>query len=119
MMFRRLLPYIALFLWHLPAIAANLSGRVMDEGEPIAEAQVMLMTEENNILVKKSYTNEKGEYRFSVSAGTYKLMSLKDEYATTWVKDIDVFDEDVAIDIQLTPEAFVENKQSTSSGDCD
>lgn len=91
----------------------------MDEGEPVAQAHVTLMSAENNIVVDKSDTNDKGVYRFSVSPGTYKLMSLKEEYATTWVKDISVSEADVFVDIQLTPEVFVENGKSTNSGDCD
>ena len=117
--FLHLLLFCTLVLGHLSASAAGLSGRVMDEGEPVTQAHVTLMSAENNIVVDKSTTNDKGEYRFSVSAGTYKLMSLKEEYATTWVKDISVSDADVSVDIQLTPEVFVENGKNTNSGDCD
>lgn len=111
--------FSTLLLTHFIANAANLSGRVMDEGEPVAQAHVILMRDENNVIVDKSDTNDKGEYRFSVTAGSYKLMSFKEEYATAWVKDISVSDNDVPVDIQLTPEVFVENGQSTSSDDCD
>lgn len=117
--FLHLLLFCTLAFGYLSASAANLSGRVMDEGEPVAHAHVTLLSAENNIVVDKRDTNDKGEYRFSVSAGTYKLMSLKEDYATTWVKDISISDEDVAVDIQLTPEVFVENGQTTNSSDCD
>ena len=91
----------------------------MDEDEPIASADVMLVNAKNNRLLKQTLTDENGSYYFSVKPGHYSIKSFRDDYAAEWIKGIEVKAQDVEINITLTPAVFVDDTSGSESDECD
>lgn len=99
--------------------AATISGLVMDEGEPVVMASVMLVDSNNNVILKQTATDKKGFYTFSVNSGNYKIGVFASNYADMWIKNIFINNANTEVDIQLTPRDFVDNAAPSSSDDCD
>jgi len=120
-MLRLFFPVVAvMLLWFDGAVAAGLSGKVMDEGEPLPMAEVLLINADSNVLLGSLFSAADGGFYFSVPGGRYHLSAARDGYADGWVRDIDVGKTDVVQDIELLPEAFAESgAASADSDDCD
>lgn len=99
--------------------AETLTGVLTDEGEPITGAAVALINADNNILVKKTHSDNDGRYRFTVIPGTYKLRASKEEFAVQWVKGIIVNGDDVVANIIMTPQVFIDSTVVPESDGCE
>ena len=118
-MLKNLFLLFALVFGQIPVYAASITGKVLDEEEAIAMAEVMLINTANNVIVKSVNTDKSGLYRISVKSGNYKIGAFAENYATVWIEGIVVGDADLVLDIQMTPSAFVEGEQVPASDDCD
>ncbi len=118
-MMRVMIAGLALMVMSHPLLAETISGRTLDEDEPVPMAEVMLMDANSNVLIKRVQTDSGGGYRIEVDPGVYKLRAYKEAYIYTWVKDVAVDGKDVVVDIAMTPEAFAENSSAPASDDCD
>jgi len=112
---------IAVLLLHFDiALAADLSGKVRDEGEPLPMVEVLLINADSRILVGSRFSAPDGSFRFSVPAGRYHLNVTREGYADAWLRDIEVGKAGVVQVIEMLPEAFAESGAvSADSDDCD
>ncbi len=102
------------------ALAADLSGKVTDEGEPLPMVEVLLINADSSVLLGSLFSAVDGGFHFRVPVGRYHLSAARKGYADGWVRDIDVSKADVVQDIELLPEAFAESETvSTDSDGCD
>jgi len=109
-----------MLLWFDVAGAAELSGKVMDEGEPLPMVEVLLINADSSVLLGSLFSATDGGFHFRVPVGRYHLSASRKGYADGWVRDIDVSKADVVQDIELLPEAFAESEAvSTDSDGCD
>ena len=108
-----------LLLFPLSVHALGLGGRVMEQEQPVTEAQVLLTTAESDVLLKQGKTSAKGEYRFSVEPGSYNLKAMKKGYTGAWARGVTVTDADVVVNIELAPAVFTDETQGAESDDCD
>lgn len=118
---RLFFPVVAvMLLWFDVAVAAGLFGKVMDEGEPLPMAEVLLIDADSNVLLGSLFSAADGEFYFRVPGGRYHLNAAREGYADGWIRDIEVGKADVVQDIELLPEAFAESEaESTDSDGCD
>ena len=118
---RLFFPVIAvMLLWLDVSMAAGLSGKVMDEGEPLPMAEVLLIDADSNVLLGSLFSDADGKFYFSVAGGRYHLNAAREGYADGWMRDIEVGKADVVQDIELLPEAFAESEEtSTDTYGCD
>lgn len=116
-----MMPFFLLSLWPWTGTVqgAVLSGVVVDVGEPVAKAEVMLVNGKNNAILDSAYTDAEGRFRFTVKPGVFNIGTFKSDHATAWRKGIVVQDVDVSVRIELTPNAFLEESSSLSEGDCE
>jgi len=101
------------------AHGAALSGVVTEEAVPLARVEVLLVNAGNNVVQENGYSDATGRFRFSVKPGVFNLGAFRSGYATNWTKGIRVGESDVSLNIELTPEAFAEEDDSSVSEDCD
>ncbi len=120
-MSRLFCPVVAvMLLWFDVAVAAGLSGKVMDEGEPLPMAEVLLIDADSNVLLGSLFSGADGKFYFSVAGGHYHLNAAREGYADGWMRNIEVGKADVVQDIELLPEAFAEPEEvSTDTDGCD
>ena len=116
---KKLFSVLALLAISLPLPAEILHGVVLEEDEPVAMAEVMLMDASSNVLITRVETDGKGKYRFSVGPGVYNIRAFKEEYIYVWVKEIVIDGADAVVNIAMTPEAFAEKGSAPKSDDCD
>ena len=118
---RLFFPVIAVLLLRFDfALAADLTGKVMDEGEPLPMVEVLLINADTKVLMGSRFSAPDGSFHFSVAAGRYHLNAAREGYADGWVRDIDVGKPGVVQVIDMLPEAFAETEAaSTASDDCD
>jgi len=118
---RLFFPIIAMMLLRFDiALAADLSGKVTDEGEPLPMAEVLLINADTKVLMGSRFSAPDGGFRFSITAGRYHLNVARQGYADGWVRDIAVAEAGVVQNVELLPEAFAETEvASTASDDCD
>lgn len=110
---------VALVCVNRSVLAETLTGVLSDDGEPVRRAAVSLVDADGNILVKKTHTDNAGQYEFTVKPGDYKLRASKDEYAVKWIKGITVSGADVRVDIIMTPQVFIDSTVVPESDGCD
>ena len=101
------------------AHSAALSGVVTEEGVPLTRVEMLLVDAENNVVQDNAYSDANGGFSFSVEPGVFNLGAFRDGYAVNWRKGIEVGEADVSLQIELTPEAFAEEPDSSVSEDCD
>ena len=101
------------------AYAVDLSGVVSDEGDPVAMAEVILVNAETNIVTGSRLSDKQGRFQFAVSQGTYNLNISKNDYATIWVKGINVVSDDLTQNIGLTLTEFATEELPEVSEGCD
>ena len=117
-MLRLFFPVVAMLLWLDVSMAAGLSGKVTDEGEPLPMAEVLLIDADSNVLLGSLFSDADGKFYFSVAGGRYHLNAAREGYADGWMRDIEVGKTDVVQDMELLPEAFAE-AASTDTDGCD
>jgi len=108
-----------LMVWPVAANAQEIFGTLSDEGAPVAQADVVLLSAKSNLILKRVKTNRLGVYRFTVVSGRYHLRATKKDYAEAWVKGVRVDASDVEINIALVPQVFVDSRIVPPSDDCD
>jgi uncharacterized membrane protein len=121
-MFRNLFTAVLFALFAMPLAgvqAASLSGVVLDEGEPVAMAEVILVDARNRAVLNEAFTNGQGHFRFAVQDGTYSLRISKEGYAFKTVKHLQLAGKDMSIKVELTLAAFADDASSGASDDCD
>lgn len=112
--------FLALYIFQFSAThAADLSGLISDEGDPITMADIILANMETNIVSGAQLSDEQGKFKFSVLPGTYNLMISKRDYAKFILREIIVQSENITKNIELTPIEFASDGLPTSSDDCD
>lgn len=99
--------------------AGGITGVVSSENQSVDNAELMLFSESDTVMIHMGYTNDKGEYAFKVEPGDYKLLTSKPDYSTVWVRYISVKDNNVVVNVELVPEAFKEGKKTTTEEECD
>lgn len=63
-----------------PCMGATLSGIVrLDEGRPLSGAKVVVLHELAMVLVRQGFTDRKGEYRFNLEPGPYRIFIFKED----------------------------------------
>lgn len=118
---RGLLLVWVLFIWPIAANAQELFGTLSDEGVPVPQAEVVLLFASNNVLLKRTKTNQRGEYRIEVEPGTYNLKASQKDYADAWVKNVVVNRSTgtVEVNITLIPQVFEDSRVVPESDDCE
>lgn len=101
------------------AYAVDLSGVVSDEGNSIAMAEVILSNAKTSVVVGSRLSNKQGQFHFTVSPGTYNLNVSKSDYATIWVRGINVQEDNFTQNIELIPIEFAAEKLPENSEECD
>ena len=111
-----------LFAYHSVAVSAVLTIKVVDEGEPLAMAEVILAKADSREVIDNKFTNKKGFYRRSLEKGKYEIIISKTDFVDAHVKNIVVEEgEDITKLIELMPRGLQSNESflQSNSDDCD
>jgi hypothetical protein len=112
--------FMVLFVAPIAGVqAASLSGVVLDEGEPIPMAEVILVHAGKHAVLNEALTNAQGRFRFAVADGRYSLRIAKAGYAFKTVKDLQVKGKDLSVQVELMLAAFADDAPTGASDDCD
>lgn len=101
------------------AQAATLSGVAEEQGQAVAEAEIMLVNADTSQLLKSIYSAADGSFRFTVAPGTYNLGAQKSGYTLVWKKGITVGASDVTLRIEMLDKAFADGPPKVAGGDCE
>ncbi len=108
--------FLLMMSWHGSLYCVTLSGVVLDESENLRDVEVMLVNAQSSVVLQRFYTDDAGRFSFTVGAGAYHVGAFKHDYTITWQKDIVVEDADVAVRIEMEPQAFTDE---AVSDDCE
>ena len=99
--------------------AANISGTVLDEGEPVPMAEVILIDVSKKAIINEALSGKQGGFRFQVPKGKYSLRIAKEGYAFKSVKDLEMRDRDIEVQVELLLAVFADNAPTGAADDCD
>jgi len=111
-----------IFFYHNIALSAELTIKVVDEGEPLPMAEVILANAESREVIDTNFTNQKGFYRRNLENGIFEIIITKSDYVDVHVNNIVVKEGmDVTKVIELMPRGLQSNADflPPSSDGCD
>lgn len=101
------------------ARAAALSGVAEEQGQAVAEAEIMLVNADTSQIIKSIYSAADGSFRFAVAPGTYSIGAQKSGYTLVWRKGIAVGTDDVTLRIEMVDRNFADGPPKTTGDDCE
>lgn len=101
------------------AQAALIKGTVLDEGEPVAMAEVILVDAGRKAIINEALTTKDGGFQFQVENGKYNIRFAKEGYAFKAVKGLQVQGDDIQVKVELLLAAFADNAPTGAADDCD
>lgn len=101
------------------AQAATLAGVTEEQGQAIAEAEIMLVNADTSQIIKSIYSAADGSFRFTVAPGTYNIGARKAGYIPVWHKGIAIGDNDMSLRIEMVDKNFADSPAQATDGDCD
>lgn len=99
------------------ASAGQLLGQVVEQGRPVAGAEVVL-SRADGVILRQAVSDAEGRFRLSATPGSYRLGVFRDEYAPVKRDGIELGDGDRELIIEVTPAVFVDDQAIPDSG-CD
>lgn len=116
----RLLLAACLALGATPALAASLDGVVAEQGEPISEAEVLVVDGETSAVLDRRLTDARGGFRFDLDPGRYDIGVFTPNHAPAWQRDLTLEEAGRSLRIEVVDKAFAEDPEDyDDGGDCD
>ena len=101
-------------------LASELTVKVLDEGEPVAMAEVFLVDSTTRIIINNDFTDKSGIYIYAAKDGVYEITVTKDDFLDVTIKDIKLNNSNIDKVVELVPSAFgPEGTALQSESDCD
>ena len=114
--------FVLSFFCHNVALSAVLTIKVVDEGEPLPMAEVILAKTVNREVIDTNFTNKEGIYRRNLEKGIFEVIVSKTDYVDVRVNNI-VVEEGIDFTkvIELMPRGLQSNESflPPSSDGCD
>lgn len=101
------------------AAAEMISGVLLDDGVPVANAKVALIDAGSSVIINTVHADKEGRFEFTVNPGEYNLRASANTYADAWLRGVALSGNDVTVTLSMTPAVFEDSDYVPSSDDCD